>query len=65
MSNLQIVFCVLGALFTLYVVAATWQSKDAPSHVRSHTPRPRSHSVSIDRRLIHWWRALRRSKTLP
>ncbi|HUJ52784.1 MAG TPA: hypothetical protein VLX08_04465 [Steroidobacteraceae bacterium] len=29
MSNLGIVLYVVGALFTVYVVAATWRSKDA------------------------------------
>ena len=28
MSNLGIAFYVLGALFTLYVIAATWKSRD-------------------------------------
>ncbi len=35
MGNVPIAFYVLGALFTVYVVAATWQSKDSPSHMRS------------------------------
>ena len=34
MGNAGIALYVLGALFTVYVVAATWQSKDADSHVR-------------------------------
>jgi hypothetical protein len=29
MSNLGIAFYVVGALFTVYVVAASWRSKDA------------------------------------
>jgi hypothetical protein len=29
MSNVGIVFYVVGSLFVLYVVAATWRSKDA------------------------------------
>jgi len=61
MSNIPIAFYVLGALFTLYVVAATWQSKDAASRV-SDTREPRG--VSVDRRLRHWWRAWRRSRNL-
>ena len=28
MSNLAIVFYVLGALFALYVIAATWKSRN-------------------------------------
>jgi hypothetical protein len=57
MSNIPIAFYVLGALFTLYVVAATWQSKDAPSRVRRDAREPRG--VSADRRMKHWWRARR------
>jgi hypothetical protein len=64
MSNIPIALYVVGALLTLYVVAATWRSKDASSHARSDTPRRRSRPVSIDRRLNHWWRARRRSKKL-
>ena len=64
MSNLPIAFYVLGALFTLYVVAATWQSKDAPSHAQHHTRQPRSRVPSLDRRLNHWWRARQRSRKL-
>jgi hypothetical protein len=29
MSNLSIVFYVVGALFTVYLIAATWRSRDA------------------------------------
>ena len=41
MSNIPIAFLVLGAFFTLYIVAATWQSKDARSDIRSHSPKPK------------------------
>ena len=64
MSNIPIAFYVLGSLFTLYMVAATWRSKDAPPHLRSEIRRPRVHSVTLDRRLSHWWRARQRSKKL-
>jgi len=64
MSNIPIAFYVLGSLFTLYIVAATWRSKDATPRVRSEVRRLRSHSVTIDRRLSHWWRARQRSKKL-
>jgi len=64
MSNIAIAFCVLGALFTLYVVAATWQSKDARSHMRSDTRPLRSRAVSVDRRLSQRWRAQQRSKNV-
>jgi hypothetical protein len=29
MRNVAVVFYVLGALFALYVIAATWRSRDA------------------------------------
>jgi len=61
MSNIPIAFYLLGALFTLYVLAAIWQSKDAQSHVRSDTREPHG-VVSADRRMKHWWRARRRSR---
>jgi hypothetical protein len=64
MSNIPIAFYVLGSLFTLYIVAATWRSRDAPSHLRSELRPARSRSVSVDRRLSHWWRARQRSKKL-
>lgn len=57
MRNIPIAFYVVGALFTLYVVAATWRAKDASSRVQSDTRRQRSRPVSVDRRLNHWWRA--------
>jgi len=65
MSNIPIAFYVLGALFTLYIVAATWRAKDASSHLRNVNPRARGRPVSLDRRLNHWWRARQRSKNLP
>ena len=40
MSNLGIAFYVVGALFTLYVVAASWRSKDADPR-RESRPLPR------------------------
>jgi len=38
MSNLGIAFYVVGALFTVYVIAATWRSKDAETHGRRERP---------------------------
>jgi hypothetical protein len=64
MGNIPIAFYVLGALFTLYVVAATWHSKDASSDTRSDTARPQPRPVSGDRQLNHWWRTRQRSKKL-
>lgn len=39
MSNLGIAFYVIGSLFTVYVVAATWRLKDADSRVRGESSR--------------------------
>jgi len=39
MSNWEIAFYVVGALFTVYVIAATWRSKDADPHVRGASSR--------------------------
>jgi hypothetical protein len=61
MSNIPIAFYVLGALFTLYIVAVTWRSKDTASYGRSDTSRPRSRTVSVARRLNHLWRPRHRS----
>jgi hypothetical protein len=62
-SSTPIAFYVVGALFTLYVVAAMWRRKDASSRARDNR-RPRSHPVSVDRRVNHWWRAAQRTKKL-
>jgi hypothetical protein len=42
MSNLGIAFYVLGALFALYAVAATWRSRDATAPVRKREQHHRS-----------------------
>jgi hypothetical protein len=39
MGNIPVALYVLGALFTLYVVAATWRSKDSSSRGRRDIPR--------------------------
>ena len=56
MRNAEIALYVLGALFTVYVVAATWRSKDADYHVRQKQLAPQSPSKAVHRR-VHWWRA--------
>jgi hypothetical protein len=38
MSDLGIIFYVVGALFTLYVVAATWRSSDSDARLRERRP---------------------------
>jgi hypothetical protein len=57
MGNVGIALYIVGALFTVYVVAATWQSKDADSHVREKSHRRRSSNQAVNRRIVHWWRA--------
>jgi len=34
MSNLEIAFYVIGTLFVVYLVAATWRSRDQDPHAR-------------------------------
>jgi hypothetical protein len=55
MSNTPIAFYVVGALFTLYVVAARWRSKkkQGTSYTQSNPHPLRSRSVSADRRVDH------------
>jgi hypothetical protein len=43
MSNLRIALYVVGALFTLYLIAATWRSRDADPQARAERPRNTSH----------------------
>jgi len=59
MGNAGVAFYVLGALLTLYIVAATWRSKDAP---RPGTVAARP---AVHRRLVHAWRARRRDQEMP
>jgi len=63
MGNIPIAFLVLGAFFTLYVVAATWKSQDAPRH----TQRDAQGAAEARRDLQPkpWWRARRRSGNAP
>jgi hypothetical protein len=53
MGDAAIALYIVGALLTVYVLAATWQSKDAVSHVREK-PRPRTAAHrALDRRIVH------------
>jgi hypothetical protein len=63
MSEPEVPFYVIGALVTLYIVAATWRSRDA-----AHRPGDEHQDATvgvrtIDRRMVHWWRALRRGRS--
>jgi hypothetical protein len=62
MGNVGIALFVVGALFTVYIVAATWRSRDAGSGVREKLQPRRSPSQTLDRRIVHWWRARQRKK---
>jgi len=53
-------FYVVGALFAVYVGAATWCSRDAGYRLSEARRSARSRRPTIDRRIVHWWRARRR-----
>jgi hypothetical protein len=60
MSGPEVFFYVTGALVALYIVAASWRSRDAsyrPGGERQATSR---RGQTADRRVIHWWRTVRR-----
>ena len=62
MNESEVPFYVLGALVALYIVLATWRSRDAayrPAEERQAAP---VRGQTLDRRVIHWWRALRRGR---
>ena len=63
MSEPDLPFYVLGALLTLYIVAASWRSRDAAAR-RPPEDRPAAAAGrSLDRRVIHWYRTLRRGRS--
>jgi len=65
MSEPEVPFYVFGALVASYIIAATWRSRDTANRPAGErqalTPRQRM----LDRRLVHWWRALRRGNSGP
>jgi hypothetical protein len=61
MREAGIVFYGLGALFALYVVAASWRARDAGDGARAAA---RLHTRTVERRVIHAWRAWRRSRSM-
>ncbi|MBS0377581.1 MAG: hypothetical protein JSS29_03775 [Proteobacteria bacterium] len=63
MGNVAIAFYVVGALLTVYIVAAGWRPAD-----RSQAPERRVRPGEIpartfDRRAVHWWRSRRLPRT--
>ncbi len=53
MRNSQVALFVVGALLTLYVVAATWRSKDAGAHLRGDFER-KVRTPRLKQRIAHW-----------
>jgi hypothetical protein len=62
MSEPEVPFYVLGALLTLYIVAASWRSRDAARGPAEERPAAAS-GRTLDRRVIHWYRTLRRGRS--
>ena len=63
MSESEVPFYVIGALVTLYIVAATWRSRDAAYRPAEERQSATVRSRTFDRRMVHWLRALRRRST--
>jgi hypothetical protein len=63
-SEPAIPFYVVGALVTVYIVAATWRSKDAGEQLSIERRAVKPRLPTIDRRIVHWWRARRRGSSL-
>jgi hypothetical protein len=63
MSEPEVPFYVTGVLVTLYIVAATWRSRDAAGRPAEERERPFERGPTVDRRMIHWWRAWRRGRS--
>jgi len=64
MSGPEVFFYVGGALVALYIVAASWRSRDAAAYRPGEERRTSTaRAPTVDRRVIHWWRALRRSRS--
>jgi hypothetical protein len=63
MSEPEVPFYVLGALLTLYIVAASWRSRDAAARRPAEDRPAAAAGRSLDRRVIHWYRTLRRGRS--
>ena len=61
----QVFFYVTGALVAVYIVVAGWRSRDAACRPGDERPGATLRVRTIDRRMIHWWRALRRRRSSP
>ena len=65
MSEPEVPFYVIGALVTLYIMAATWRSRDAAYRPAEERQASTLRVRTFDRRVVHWWRALRRGRSAP
>ena len=63
MSEPEVPFYVIGALVTLYIMAATWRSRDAAYRPAEERQISTLRVRTFDRRVVHWWRALRRGRS--
>jgi hypothetical protein len=63
MSEPDVPFYVIGALVTLYIIAATWRSRDAAYRPAEERQISTLRVRTFDRRVVHWWRALRRGRS--
>ena len=63
MSEPEVPFYVIGALVTLYIVAASWRSRDAAYRPADERQGTTLRGRTLDRRMVHWWRALRRGRS--
>ena len=63
MSEAEVFFYVTGALVGLYIVVASWRSKDAAYRPGEERPGSKPRVRTIDRRVIQWWRAWRRARS--
>jgi hypothetical protein len=63
MSEPEVPFYVIGALVTLYIVAASWRSRDAEYRPADERRVSTLRARTVDRRVIHWWRAVRRRRS--
>jgi hypothetical protein len=65
MSEPEVFFYLTGALVALYIVAASWRSRDAADRRGEERQASTVRARTVDRRVIHWWRALRRGRSRP
>jgi len=65
MSESGVFFYVTGALVALYIVVAGWRSRDAAYRPGEERRGSMLRVRTLDRRVVHWWRARRRNRSRP